>query len=64
MLDVSQGICRITVRVLRVQDARCESGIWRMAVSVLKAEDARCESSIWQMTVRELNGGSQVGDRG
>ncbi len=52
----------MTVRVLKAEDARCESGIWRMAVRVLKAEDARCESGIWKLTVRELNGGSQVGD--
>ncbi len=54
MLDVSQGIWRMTVRVLRAEDARCESGIWRTTVRVLRAEDARCESGIWRMTVRVL----------
>ncbi len=55
---MSQGICRMTVRVLRVQDARCESGtcIWTMAVRVLKAEDARCGSGY-------LEGDSQGAER-
>ena len=35
MLDGSQGIWRMTVRVLREEDARCESGIWKMTVREL-----------------------------
>ena len=35
MLDVSQGFWRVTVRVLREEDARCESGIWKMTVREL-----------------------------
>jgi hypothetical protein len=35
MLDGSQDIWRMTVRVLREEDARCESGIWKMTVREL-----------------------------